>query len=117
MPTPLGKRWPSDARRPRTVFSISRRRPTKWERALKSDPIPLCLLALHRHRAAEPGAGDFRQKFGVARVRLVVLKLHHRMGPAGVDQLHRHMKDVTLAPNAEESEPAASPLDEDEMKV
>ena len=63
---------------------------------LQEYPIPLRRGALHRHRAVEPGARDLRQKIGVIGVRLVVLKLHHRMGLAGVDQHHGHAKLTQL---------------------
>ena len=48
-----------------------------------------------------PGARDLRQKIGVIGVRLVVLKLHHRMGLAGVDQHHGHAKLIPTAQNSD----------------
>ena len=96
---------PTDARRPRTVFSVSRRTPTRWARALRRTRLS-CAVSLFtvtgRQNPVRAISASNSASFGV---RLVVLKTHHRVRLASVDHIDR---DAQLGQLALPANPTAS---------
>ena len=107
MPASSSRSWVRSPRRRvpvRPVLAAHRTR-RRAERRRCALPAP---SRSHHRPAAEPRARDIGQKIGVLRIRLVVLKPHHRVRLARVDHIDR---DPQLAQLARQTarQPASQP--------
>ena len=63
---------------------------------LEKHSFLLSRLAADGDWTTKASPGNLRQKLGVVGVRLVMLKLHHCMGLAGIDHINRHAQAAQL---------------------